>query len=44
MTFKLNTGDKLLNIVIFNRGFLKPKLKIGTTITVIGKYDKKIII
>ena len=40
-TFKLNTGDKLLNIVIFNRGFLKSKLLIGTTITVIGKYDKK---
>ncbi len=40
-SFKLNTGDKLLNIVIFNRGFLKSKLLIGTTITVIGKYDKK---
>ena len=40
-SFKLNTGDRLLNIVIFNRGFLKSKLLIGTTITVIGKYDKK---
>ena len=40
-SFKLNTGDKLLNIVIFNRGFLKSKLSIGTTITVIGKYDKR---
>ena len=40
-SFRLNTGDKLLNIVIFNRGFLKSKLIIGTTITVIGKYDKK---
>ena len=40
-SFKLNTGDKLLNIVIFNRGFLKSKLLIGTTITVIGKYDKR---
>ena len=40
-SFKLNTGDRLLNIVIFNRGFLKSKLTIGTTITVIGKYDKK---
>ena len=40
-SFKLNTGDKLLNVVIFNRGFLKSKLLIGTTITVIGKYDKK---
>ena len=25
MTFKLNTNDKLLNIIIFNRGFLKTK-------------------
>ena len=38
-SFKLNTGTRLLNI--FNRGFLKSKLNIGTTITVIGKYDKK---
>ena len=41
MTFKLNTGDKLLNIIIFNRGFLKSKLNIGTTITIIGKYEKR---
>lgn len=41
MSFKLNTGNKLLNIVIFNRGFLKSKLNIGTNITVIGKYDKR---
>ncbi len=41
MTFKLNTNTKLLNIIIFNRGFLKNKLKIGTTVTIIGKYDKK---
>lgn len=41
MTFKLNVGTKLLNIIIFNRGFLKSKLNIGTTITVIGKYEKR---
>ena len=41
MTFKLNTGNRLLNIIIFNRSFLKQKLLIGTIITVIGKYDKK---
>lgn len=40
-SFKLNTGTKLLNIIIFNRGFLKSKLNIGTIITVIGKYDKR---
>ena len=43
-SFKLNTGDRLLNIVIFNRGFLKSKLTIGTTITVIGKYDKNNVV
>lgn len=41
MSFKLNTGEKLINITIFNRGFLKNKLTPGTDITVIGKYDKK---
>ena len=41
MTFRLNIGIKILNIVIFNRGFLKNKLNIGSKITVIGKYDKK---
>ncbi len=41
MSFKINTGTHLLNVVIFNRGFLKPKLKINTPISLIGKYDKK---
>lgn len=41
MSFKLNTGKNIFNINIFNRGFLKTKLKIGTTVTVIGKLDKK---
>ena len=41
MNFKLNTGKYLLNIIIFNRGFMKSKLISGTKITVIGKYDKK---
>ena len=40
MNCKLNTGFKTFNIVIFNRGFLKNKLTIGTEITVVGKIDK----
>lgn len=40
MNFKLNTGFKTFNIVIFNRGFLKNKLTIGTEIMVVGKIDK----
>ena len=41
MSFKLNTGENIFRVDIYNRGFLKSKLKIGTNITVIGKIDKK---
>ena len=41
MTFRLNTGTHLLNVIIFNRGFLKSKLGPSTVVTVIGKFDKK---
>ena len=37
MSFKLNTGENIFRVDIYNRGFLKSKLKIGTNITVIGK-------
>ncbi len=41
MTFRLNIGTKILNISIFNRAFLKSKIKIGIGLTIVGKYDKK---
>ena len=41
MSFKLNTGDRIINVIIFNRGFFRSRLSIGTTITIIGKYDLK---
>ena len=41
MNFRLNVGNNIFNIVIFNRSFMKNKLLIGTKITVLGKYDKK---
>ena len=41
MSFRLNTGERLLNITIFNRAFLKNRIAITTPLTVIGKYDKK---
>ena len=41
MTFHLNTKTFITNVTIFNRAFLKSKLKIGTAVTVIGKYDQK---
>ena len=40
LSFKLRINEKLINIVIFNRGFLKSNLLVGKTITVIGKYDE----
>lgn len=39
MDFKMNAQGYILSITIFNRGFLKSQLPIGTKITVIGKYD-----
>ena len=41
LSFKLNTNDKLINIVIFNRAFMKSNLVIGNLISVIGKYTIK---
>ena len=41
MTFRLNTGTNLLNITIFNRAYLKQSIKVGSELTVIGKYDLK---
>jgi len=41
MSFRLNVGTKVMNISIYNRGFLKNKIKVGIGLTVIGKYDKK---
>ena len=40
MTFKFNTGNYLMNVVIFNRGYLKSKINPGVTLTLIGKFDK----
>lgn len=41
MSFRLCVEEQIFSIIIFNRGFLKPKLTIGKKIVVIGKYDKK---
>ncbi|MBP3920357.1 MAG: ATP-dependent DNA helicase RecG [Bacilli bacterium] len=41
MTFKFNCGTKNFNIIIFNRGFLKNRLSIGDSITIVGKYETK---
>ena len=39
MDFKMNVQNHLLNITIFNRGFLKSQLSVGKEVTIIGKYD-----
>ena len=41
MNFKLVTKTNLFNVTIFNRGFLKSKLLVGSNISVIGKLDKR---
>ncbi len=41
LSFKLNTNHKLINVVIFNRAFIKANLIVGKVISVIGKYNIK---
>ena len=36
MSFRLNTGTKIYNVTIFNRAYLKNKIKPAMGITVIG--------
>ena len=40
LRFKAKVEDKLINVIIFNRGFLKNSLTVGKTITLIGKYEQ----
>ena len=41
MSFRINNGSFTSKVEIYNRAFLKKNLKVGTSITVIGKYDQK---
>lgn len=41
MTFKVNAFNRLINVFIFNRAFLKNNLKPGMVVTLIGKYEFK---
>ena len=40
LSFKFKTDDYLVNIIIFNRGYLRNYIKAGNKVCVIGKYDK----
>lgn len=39
ITFRMLSNDKLINVTIFNRAFMKNNLFVGKNITVIGKYN-----
>ena len=41
ISFRLNTGTKLINVTIFNRPFIKRHLLLNKYISIIGKYNVK---
>ena len=41
ISFRLNTGTKLINVTIFNRPFIKQHMLLNKYISVIGKYNIK---
>ena len=41
LSFRARYNERIFNVVIFNRAYLKPTLTIGKNITIIGKYDFK---
>ena len=41
LRMKVETNGKIVSLVIYNRAYLKPNLKIGQNIIVTGKYDVK---
>ena len=41
MQFNVNALNKIIKVVIFNRGFMKNNLTIGKKIVLIGKYNDK---
>lgn len=41
LNFRMETNDQLVNVVIFNRAFMKNNLRRGMSITVIGEYDER---
>ena len=41
MSFKIETDNMIISVTIFNRAYLKSKLKVGEYVTLFGKYDRK---
>lgn len=44
LSFRLYTSNKLINVSIYNRAFMKRNITPGKTITILGKYDEKRIL
>ena len=40
LTIKVLTGRYLITVIFFNQPYLKPKLSIGETVTISGKWDR----
>ena len=38
--FRINTGNTMLNVTIYNQVYLMDMIKVGKYITIIGRYDK----
>ena len=41
MSFKIETDNMIISVTIFNRAYLKSKLRVGEYVTLFGKYDRK---
>lgn len=41
MQFNINIGSNIYKVIIFNRGFMKTNINIGSQVIAIGKFDKK---
>ncbi len=41
LSFRARYNERIFNVVIFNRAYLKTNLTVGKNITIIGKYDFK---
>lgn len=41
LLFKVNTNRKLINIIIYNRAYIKKNLLLGKEITIFGKWDER---
>ena len=41
LTFRCNVQNKIIKVTIFNRAFMKNSIKVGSVVTLIGKYNPK---